>query len=237
MPPIRNYSNWNQRAADIVEQVEPYRKYFFICEGENTETWYFETLINHRKELGIHPLIDICLLEKTEADSTISFPKHLIEFAETQKDNEDIQFDKNRDKMIVVFDADIFESKVTNYSEVLELGQSYGDILAVTNPAFELFLLLHYPNSYEELILPNTEQIVKNEKQGKQTFIYHLLLEKSGMNSKRNPLIGELAIQVDVAIQQEKKINQDIHKCKGTITSNLGAIIESLRADSAPTII
>ena len=40
------------------------------------------------------------------------------------------------------------------------------NILAVSNPAFELFLLLHYENSYEDDIEPNAEQIIQNEKDG-----------------------------------------------------------------------
>ena len=66
MAPVRNYSNWNKRPTDDEEQIEPYKKFFFICEGANTEVWYFRKLIDQRKQLGIHPLIDICLLEKTE---------------------------------------------------------------------------------------------------------------------------------------------------------------------------
>lgn len=111
MPPVRSYTNWNSRTTDNEVQIEPYRKYFFICEGVNTETWYFKKLIDIRKSLNIHSLIDIRLLEKTEKDRDISYPKKLIAFAEAQKDNQEIAFDKERDKMIIVFDADIFEEK------------------------------------------------------------------------------------------------------------------------------
>ena len=76
MPPIRTYSNWNTRASDNEAAIEPYRKYFFICEGKNTETWYFQKLIDLRKTLGIRPMIDIRLLEKTEEDADISYPKN-----------------------------------------------------------------------------------------------------------------------------------------------------------------
>ena len=51
--------------------------------------------------------------------------------------------------MIIVFDADIFEEKVQDYDEVVALGEE-DNILAVSNPAFELFLLLHFENAYEE---------------------------------------------------------------------------------------
>ena len=170
MAPVRSYTNWNSRTTDEEEQIEPYRKYFFICEGANTETWYFKKLIDIRKELNIHPLIDIRLLEKTEGDRDISFPRRLIEFAENQKENPEIAFDKERDKMIVVFDGDIFEEKVLDYDELVAEGEK-NNILAVSNPAFELFLLLHYENSYEDDIEPNAEQIIQNEKDGHQTFI------------------------------------------------------------------
>lgn len=230
MAPVRSYTNWNSRTTDNEVQKEPYRKYFFICEGANTETWYFKKLIDIRKSLNIHPLIDIRLLEKTEGDRDISYPRKLIAFAESQKDNPEIAFDKERDKMIIVFDADIFEEKVQDYDDVIELGER-DNILAVSNPAFELFLLLHFENTYENDIISNAEAIVRNEKEGNQTFVYKLLLSKTGINSKKNSQIGKLAKCVDTAILQEKKINQDIHDCKGKITCNIGKIIESIRND------
>lgn len=231
MAPVRSYTNWNSRSTDNEEQKEPYRKYFFICEGANTETWYFRKLIDIRKSLNIHPLIDIRLLEKTEEDKDISFPRKLIAFAESQKDNEDISFDRERDKMIIVFDADIFEEKVQDYDEVVALGEKE-NLIAVSNPAFELFLLLHFENAFEEDIEPNVEQIIKNEKEGNQTFIYKLLLARTGVNPKKNSSIGELAKRVNIAIAQEKKINENIHNCKGRVTCNIGKIIESIRNDT-----
>lgn len=231
MAPVRSYTNWNTRYTDNEEQREPYRKYFFICEGANTETWYFRKLIDIRKALNIHPLIDIRLLEKTEEDKDISFPRKLIAFAEGQKENESISFDKERDKMIIVFDADIFEEKVQDYDEVVALGEA-NNILAVSNPAFELFLLLHFKNAYEEDIKPFEDQIIKNEKDGNQTFIYKLLLARTGMNPKKNSAIGDLAKNVDIAIAQERKINEDIYTCKGKVTCNIGKIIDEIKNDS-----
>ena len=32
MSPVRSYTNWNSRSTDYEKQIEPYRKYFFICE-------------------------------------------------------------------------------------------------------------------------------------------------------------------------------------------------------------
>lgn len=100
MAPVRNYSSWNSRKEDTVEQIEPYQKFFFICEGANTETWYFRKLID---------------------------------------------------------------------------------------------------------------------------------LKKSGINSKKNSEIGNLAEKVEIAICQEMNLNQDERQCSGQITSNIGKIIEEIR--------
>ena len=74
--------------------------------------------------------------------------------------------------------------KVLDYDELVAEGEKK-NILAVSNPAFELFLLLHYENSYEDDIEPNAEQIIQNEKDGHQTFIYKLLLARTGINPKK----------------------------------------------------
>lgn len=133
--------------------------------------------------------------------------------------------------MVIVFDADIFEKKVSDYDDVIALGEEQGNILAVSNPAFELFLLLHFANTYEQMIAPNEEAILANDKEGKQTYIYKLLLSKTGINSKKNSAIGELALDVETAIMQEKNLNQDVHDCKGKLTCNIGKIIENIRND------
>lgn len=228
MPPIRSYGNWDSRKTDQEHLVEPYCKYYFIAEGANTEKFYFEKLIDERKILGFKDTIDIRFLEKTEKDRDISYPAHLINFAEKLKKSEEIDFDGKYDKMVIVFDADIFENKVSNYEKLLN-EKSNSSIYAVTNPAFELFLLLHIDNSYEEIIVPNYEMIIKNEKtQGKRP-IYSFLLEKTGKNAKHNPNIGELALKIDTAIMQEKKINQDISNCRGKVTSNIAQIISEIK--------
>lgn len=225
--PVHTYTNWNKRQSDTEEQREPFRKYFFICEGANTETFYFKRLIDMRKELGIHPLIDIRLWEKTGADKDISFAKNLVNFAFEQKKIENNGFDAERDKMVVVFDADIFEEKVQGYDELIQEIQK-SDIAAVTNPGFELFLILHEVDSFEKYISGHESEFLSKDENGGYHHAYDVLRDITGMNAKKNSNIGDLAENVLYAISQEKKINQDIHKCKGVVTSNVGFIIESI---------
>ncbi|MGN0905965.1 MAG: RloB family protein, partial [Bullifex sp.] len=161
MAAIRSYADWNKRSSDLKTQIEPYRRYVFICEGENTERRYFSHLIEIRKELGIHPLIDLKLLEKPEGEESFSNPKKLIELADRLKRKMGDGYDKSHDRMVIVFDADIYKRKPKEYEEILKHQGEY--IFAVTNPSFELYLLLHYENSFRTIIEPNADAILKNK--------------------------------------------------------------------------
>lgn len=225
--PVHTYTNWNSRPSDNEEQIEPFRKYFFICEGANTETFYFKRLIDLRKELGIHPLIDIRLWEKTDEDKNLSFAKNLVVFAEKQKTIPDNDFDPERDKMVIVFDGDIFEEKVQGYDELIAQIEKT-DIAAVSNPGFELYLLLHIDGGYEQRIKGHEQEYLTMDEKGSYSYAYNVLLELTGMNAKKNGKIGNLADNVLMAIEQEKKINQDIHDIKGKVSCNIGKIIETI---------
>lgn len=230
--PVHTYINWNRRETDQQEKIEPYRKYYFICEGANTEVFYFRKLIDIRKQLGIHSQIGIELLENTGADRDITYPKHLIEFADKLKLDPKIGFDKEHDKMVVVFDADIFEKRVSGYDDMVKEGEK-SNILRVSNPAFELFLLLHIPNSWDDIIKPNLDYFFSEEDSGgKSSLCYRLLHDTTNMNSKKNQNIGNLAFSVNIAIEQEKNINEDIHHCKGVLTCNIGKIIQMIKDDN-----
>ena len=226
--PIHVYENWNKRLSDEEEQIEPYRKYFFICEGANTETFYFERLIDQRKELGIHPLIDMRLLEKTDEDRNMSYAKNLFEFAKIIKGEPENGFDTERDKMVIVFDGDVFEEKVSGYDELIAAIEYEGDIPAVTNPGFELFLILHFEKAYDMYVKGKEKDFLTKDDKNKYSHAYNVLRELSGMNAKKNREIGCLADNVKIAIIQEKFINQNVRDVKGKVSSNLGKIIEGI---------
>ena len=137
--------------------------------------------------------------------------------------------------MIVVFDGDIFEEKVLDYDELVAEGEKK-NILAVSNPAFELFLLLHYENSYEDDIEPNAEQIIRMKKMDIRHLSISCYLPEQESIRRKNAAIGELAKNIEIAIEQEKKINEDIHQCKGQITCNIGRIIDEIRKDDGKVI-
>ncbi len=227
---IEEYTNWNRRASDDKPQIEPFRKYVFICEGTNSEVWYFKKLIDQRKVIGVHPLIDIRLWEKKGRAATISAPSALIKFAREQKQDKSLSFDCSIDRMVVVFDADIFERKNPSVFNDIIAQKEANEIYAVTNPCFELFLLLHIDNSYENIIQPNYKQLLENKKIGNRRYAEILLSEKTGVNSKKNPKgVARFVELLETAITQEKNINQNEICCRGYLTCNIGKIINEIR--------
>lgn len=175
-------------------------------------------------------MIDVRLLEKTEQDRNLSFPKRLAEFAEQQKLILGGDFDEERDRMVIIFDADIFEEKVSGYEEFIADIETR-NIIGVTNPGFELFLLLHLEGAYEEIFLGNDKKFLTMDDEGRYSYAYKCLLQKTGMNAKKNSRIGLLADNCLLAIRQEKLVNQDVHSVKGKISSNIGKIIEAIIND------
>lgn len=79
--------------------------------------------------------------------------------------------------------------------------------------------------------MPNSEQILQNQKIGKRRYITILFTDKSGMNPKENPAIGELAANIRVAICQERSLNQDVENALGNLTCNIGKIIQDIMDD------
>ena len=224
---LREFSNWNVR--DDKEEVEPLKKYIFLCEGSVTEVAYFKHLMKIRRKLGIHPFIDISILERTEGDVSISAPKRLVQFGSEYKTRD--SFDGERDTIVVVFDADVFERGQPHYSDILENAKQEKFVVGVTNPCFELFLLLHYENGFSEYIVPNASEFL-SPKGLKNKLAYTILKERAGIDSKSNTAIGKLAEFITIAIEEERFLNQDINDCKGKITSNIGQIIDDILHDS-----
>lgn len=233
------YEQWDKRASDREEQINPYKRYFFICEGTNTEIWYFEKFRKSKSDFQIHSGIDIIPLRKTGGAKGWSDHKQLFKLANETVTDSDTNFDKERDKIVIVFDTDIYvtgKRKWCDYSLLVhEVPDEY--ILGVTNPAFELFLLLHKKGSLQEIILPTQENILDNKKVrvGRERIRY---IEKffrdtfQAKPKKDKECIEGLVKDVAVAIEQEREINRDYLECAGKLTSNIGQIMQAIMDDN-----
>lgn len=240
MPPAREISSWNERRSDSQNEVEPSRKYVFICEGQGTENYYFKELIKNARQLKLHPLVDICQWEKTDGDAGRSDPKSLVLFAHKQKDRPELNYNRKLDRMVIVFDADKYcrvgegrkgaDECGRQYKELLSLKEE-DDIYAVTNPSFELFLLLHKEDAYHEIVLPHEQKLLENRKDHKRRYAQVLFTDTFCINPKSNPKVGKLAHRIDTAILEEQNLNQNITLALDRLTSNVASTISEIRND------
>ncbi len=231
MSPLREYRSLTTRFEEEIK-IEPLRRYYLIFEGANTERKYFQGIDNNRKELGINSQIELVILHKEGDISSFSHPIKLLELIEEKKKSlkTDGKFDKAIDRFVIVFDRDSYEN-LEDYVEFIEKA-SADNILTVTSPCFELWLILHYENAVEKYVATNKDRLFDNEKVSRaHSFASNLFSEISGTNPKSGSFFNKLKGGIDLAIEQEKALEQDILRMATEIGSNVGFLIERMRED------
>lgn len=231
MSPLREFRSLTTRFEEDIK-IELLRRYYLIFEGANTERKYFQGIDNNRKELGINSHIELVILHKEGDISSFSHPIKLLELIEEKKKSlkRDGKFDKAIDRFVIVFDRDSYE-KPEDYCEFIEKA-SADNILTVTSPCFELWLILHYENAVEKYVAPNKDKLFDNEKVSRaHSFASNLFSEISGVNPKSGSFFNKLKGGIDLAIEQERALEQDILRMTTEIGSNVGVLIEQMRED------
>lgn len=232
MFPLRVYRSISERYSDFSE-IEPYKKFILVLEGQVSETEYFESLKSKKKEVGIHNLVEIVNLERTETDVGRSNPKALLELLKEMKSELDDSDEPNPiDEFVMIFDIDIFRGKPDELCRFVSSAESECSLFA-TSPGFELWLLLHKEDSLEKIIRPNEKSVFENKRVSNQhRFIGKKLSEEFyGFNSKTRSGFTKLIENVDFAIEQEKFLQQDITKMHQEIGSSIGILIEKMKND------
>jgi hypothetical protein len=118
-------------------QLSPKPRILIVCEGELTEPSYFEGL---KRLTEVHRLVNVIV------DPAGAVPKTLVERAVAEKKKaqrkaraaQDDSF--KYDEVWCVFDID----EHPNVPEAKQQAQAHGIALAISNPCFELWLLLHF---------------------------------------------------------------------------------------------
>ncbi len=232
MPPLNPLETWSVRSAS--GERRPKSKCFFVGEGPNTEYWYLKSLAVLLAKKDAPELIELRPVERTGNERNQSAPRKLLEQAQRIRSGaEEFGFDPEIDRIIVFFDADVYKGNFELYASDLAMFSGAAEV-AVTNPSFELFLLLHLDEALERYILPNKEEILRNGYDGRRRYVEKLASEAFGFNVKRNDKVGELAQRFAVAAANEQALNQDPLRAIGQLSSNVGAcIMRVIRAGAA----
>ncbi|MDD4029093.1 MAG: RloB family protein [Caldisericia bacterium] len=235
MVPLREF-------RPLTEEINPIpfrRKYFFLCEGRVTEVKYLKQLVQNRTIIGIKDDTELTPLIKEGEHKDISNPKKLLDLAiEWRRKKKAIgieEFDPNLDRIILVFDLDSFRMDPKKYINLVNKIKEEKILSAVTNPSFELWLMLHKENSLQDYILPNHSKLLLNSKvSAKHTEASKMCSDLLHFNSKRNVYFKDFRKSLMVAIQQELSVEQDIYNMIGRLGSNIGSIIQSILDANTP---
>lgn len=199
-----------------------------LYEGQNTEPLFINSFIKNSTYFDSKK-IRFVYFEKTENDCGVTNIKQLIELAKKYKKNNK-SFRKSYDKILIVFDLDVFKNNQNEINEIL-IHIDNDIILAYTNPAIELFLLLTLKNSYEEHINKYKNEILKNDFVNDKRFIYNLFCQLTNIDSKSsNENINTLVERFEIAIAQENLyLNHYLDKAANELTSNIGYVFKKIK--------
>lgn len=204
--------------------VEPKRKFFIACEGKKTEYQYLRGICENRIQLQINPLIEIVLVEHD--DSTSSNPSKLLEQVKEDVKKSD-SYSKDIDKVCLIVDRDRKSFKLRQYNEVVTKSEEENYSLFVSNPCFELWLLLHYSDLKEY----RKQELLENKKNGSRSFVSACLKDKlKGSYSKSNLNFNrDFMNNIDIAVKNSQIYEQNLVKLENNLGTNIGLLIRELK--------
>jgi hypothetical protein len=123
-------------------KLKPRRRFLILCEGEVTEPAYFKSLRHEiRNRLIEVEIVPACGVPKTLVEFAVDRMKNAIRESRRLGDT----FLKY-DEVWCVFDVDSHP----NLAEARQQARDNGLKIAISNPCFELWLLLHFQDQFSE---------------------------------------------------------------------------------------
>ena len=193
---MKRYGNYTRKEASLDSRL-----IIIAAEGEFTEKIYFEALRKHARNSRVH----IKILERDEENKHNSSPEYVLEQLMQYKTENPIEQD---DELWLVIDRDRWTIKsISAVAQRCVQDPSYH--LALSNPCFELWLILHIVDvsleSEEEKI-----KIQKNRREKKNTdpYLKRKLRALLGSYSESNYDADQLVIQVAEAIMRAEALEK-----------------------------
>jgi len=206
------------------EEKEPQKVIIISCEGSNTEPEYFET-IKHKLYKDISVLLEIEIVpKKSHASDPKSIVCNLDEYIE-----EKYGYQGEHDEMWVVLDREKVQSRKKNILEMIPICQEKNYHIAITNPLFEFWLLMHITDirTYNYIDLYNNEKVNTVRR-----FIDKELSNKltNGYNKQKNKFNKNIVTKENIlrAIEQEKNFEREVENIIDNLGSNVGSLVSKI---------
>ena len=207
---------------------EPKSKYYIIPEGDNTEIQYFCGIRDNADELNIKPLIEIVPVENDEDEEGQSHPKRKLDNFNKSLGEGKFTYKANFDKAIFVIDRDPQNLSKEQLGEFIKKWEKDGYYVCLSNPTFELFLLMHDDKVFDL----DRQEMLENRRETKRSkrFLEVKLSEIFKCN-KRNIHFEKFKPNIKKAIKNEKKFCEDLERLKNELGSNVGTLLDEIIDD------
>ena len=171
-------------------------------EGKDTERIYFKALA---KEYT-NPRVHVHILERSEAEQNDSSPKHVLKQLNDYKEQYALEAD---DELWLVIDKDRWTEAMLS-RVATECSQEVAMHMALSNPCFELWLLLHIEDS--ALLTPEEQkQWIENRRKSKNGDPYLKVRLRQKMGSYHESSYDALALiaHVEDAIERARALDKN----------------------------
>lgn len=242
------------KAYDMSEQsgTELPRIHFYCVSEGPTEESYFYGVRNNKAELSIKNDVYIHIIEKEEGQETLSHPMQLVKSCLIQmgrideNENEISEerwkeyckwesFDPEIDQVCVIFDRD-YRDLEKHLDQIFELCEKHKINVVMSNPNFELWLLMHFPGMehYDEKMLLENKKNLRHQlfenASAKKKYLEILVAQNAKGYSKGSKIHFEKFMPLlDNAVKQAQNYCQDSRLLVNTLGTSVGKLIQQMR--------
>lgn len=207
--------------------LNPKSKYYIIPEGEKTEIQYFLGIRDNAREININSLIEVIPIENDDEELGQSHPIRKITNFNEDIENNKFLYDKEIDKVCFVIDRDPQNFSEQQYDNFLKMCKDYNYKVYVSNPTFELFLLMHDDKIFD---IDKTAMLENRRVSNSKRFLEVKLSEIFGCN-KKNINFEKFKVNIKKAINNEKQFEENLINLKHNLGSNVGTLLDEMIED------
>ena len=139
-----------------------------------------------------------------------------------------VTYEEGHDKICLIADRDKQSFKEDQYDYVVKTCNEKGYEFYISNPCFELWLLMHY----DEILTIDKEKLLTNPKEtprAKKRFLEKQLSILMDGYNKNNLKFEKLIPLIEHAIKNEKNFCENIENLKTDLGCNIGLLIEKMQ--------
>lgn len=196
----------------------------------NTLAWICEEILHVSLDMLVENLPDTCN-EILDHLKRVSGTEHLVEDIPKIINYKNLTYAEGFDKICFIVDRDQKSFTKRQYVNVMEqcTKNSFGFYL--TNPCFELWLLMHF----DDVVELDKESLRENPLvTSKRRYTEQELRRRIHGYKKSKYDALALVHDIDAAIHNEQKFCEDPERLENTVGSNIGLLIRELKGNPCP---